>query len=164
MNPRELNAIRRDIDRLRTAVAARPIKSAGGGGRQTTSPLWIIQTGKVLSGMGVEGIAVNSTTLTASDFPVPTGLPTPGTGETIDVPCLPLQSGLPLGVGIARNLYTNEFLYVINDASPVSYNRVDLHVGDQVTLTGATFTFDVASGGGFYRYTINRIDSFAYTS
>lgn len=138
------------------------IKSVGSVSSTVLSPLVVITSGILLSGTNIEGIPARALPLSGADFPVPTGMPSVSGGQTLEVPAIPLQSGLPVGVGVARRTSSGQYIYVCNTGlipGFFSFNIQDQPCNIECLINATPLVFDKPSGGGNYRYVVYRIDN-----
>lgn len=138
------------ISKLEQLTRRIPSRFAGGGAATTAPAIYVIQGNNALPGSAQVGIAKRSDTVISSELPVPVITPTPVSGDTATVPAFPAPSPLPNGIGIAIQMFTGTYVFVVLDSrSGVGY---DLFAGNQI-FSGGTVNIDLLSGGITYRYT-----------
>lgn len=130
-------------------LAARPLIPLMGGGASAPPAIYVIQGNNVLPGSAQIGIAKRTDAVLASELPVPTITPTPSSGDTVTVPAFPAPTPLPNGVGIATQMFTGAYVFVLLDSN--SFIGWDIFAGQQI-FSGGTKTLALVSGGVTYNY------------
>ena len=141
---------RNQADQSKTAagVAARPlIPMMGGGAATTPSPLYQVLGGNALTYLGKQGIVRRTDTVLGSELPAGTG---GASGDIIVISANSTPAGLPNGVGVAQNLVTGAYVFVVLDAT-TSASMPDL-VRDDILQSTSSINLDRVVSGVTYRY------------
>lgn len=134
-----------EIDAMKQRLAMVPSTFVGEGA--SSSPLFQILGGNTITYLGKQGIARRTDAVAGSELPVGTG---GVSGDTIIVPANPIPVGLPNGVGVALNVVTGIYSFVVLD-STTSAATPDL-IRDDIIESIATLNLDKVSSGITYRY------------
>ena len=126
-----------------------------GGGSVASPPIYFIFGGNVLPSSGgstlVSGIARRTDSVLASELPNGTG---GSSGDTVIVPAWPIPASMPLGTGVGKNVFTNKFAFLLNDANGAFPGDMPIN---RKAYVGGTINLDKVSGGITYRYVFSII-------
>ena len=119
----------------------------GGGAAATPSPLYQVIGGNALTYLGKQGIVRRTDTVLGSELPAGTG---GASGDIIVISANSTPAGLPNGVGVAQNLVTGAYVFVVLDAT-TSASMPDL-VRDDILQSTSSINLDRVVSGVTYRY------------